>query len=85
MNDLLTLPNIGKELARKLEQAGIRSAEQLKSVGSEQAFIRIRAYDPEACLSMLSALEGAVQGIRWHHISAERKKELKYFLTSITR
>jgi len=85
MNELLKLPNIGKELAKKLEQAGIRSTEQLKSAGSEQAFIWIRAYDPDACLSMLFALEGAVQGIRWHHISAKRKKELEYFYSSFKR
>jgi DNA transformation protein and related proteins len=84
MNDLMTLPNIGKELAKKLAQAGVKTAEQLRSIGSEQSFIRIMAYDPKACLSMLSALEGAVQGIRWHCISAERKKELKYFYDQLS-
>ncbi len=29
---------------------------------------------------MLCALEGAIQGIRWHGLSKERKEELKQFL-----
>jgi len=27
----------------------------------------------------LSALEGAIQGIRWHHLSRETKESLKEF------
>ena len=51
----------------------------MKSTGSEQAFLRILVLDPGACLSMLSALEGAVLGIRWNNILLERKTELKHF------
>ena len=79
MSDLTKLPNIGKVVAEKLEQVGISSAEELKQVGSENAFIRLKTIDPGACLSMLCGLEGAVQGIRWHNLSPERKQELKEF------
>ena len=79
MSDLLEQPNIGKECAKKLLEAGINTFEELKAVGSEQAFLRIKAIDPGACYCMLSALEGAVQGIRWHNLSAERKQELLQF------
>lgn len=71
------MPNIGKSLAELLLQAGIETAAQLKATGSENAFIRICAIDPEACLSKLCALEGAIQGIRWHNLSPEKKRELK--------
>jgi len=77
--DLISLPNIGKTLAELLMQAGITSAAQLKATGSENAFIRISAIDPEACLSKLCALEGAIQGIRWHQLSVDRKAALKEF------
>jgi len=81
--DLTSLPNIGKTLAELLVQAGITKAAQLKAVGSEKAFIRICAFDSEACLSKLCALEGAIQGVRWHNLSADKKRELKEFFTIV--
>jgi len=85
MSNLTSLPNIGKIVAGMLEQAGISSAEELKQVGSENAFIRLKAIDPGACLSMLCGLEGAVQGIRWHQLSLERKQELKEFYKMVQK
>jgi DNA transformation protein len=81
--DLTSLPNIGKTLAELLVQAGIETAAQLKAVGSEKAFIRISAIDSEACLSKLCALEGAIQGIRWHQLSADKKRELREFFAHV--
>jgi DNA transformation protein len=79
MSDLAKLPNLGKVVVEQLKQVGIESAEELKNIGSENAFIRIKTIESTACISMLCALEGAVQGIRWHQLSPERKKELKEF------
>jgi DNA transformation protein and related proteins len=80
MDDLKTLPNLGKDTIGKLKEVGIMSIADLKEVGSEQAFLRLQALDPGACLSLLCALEGAVVGIRWHNLSPLRKEELKQFL-----
>jgi DNA transformation protein and related proteins len=79
MNDLRQLPNIGKVVAEQLEIVGISTPAQLKSVGSEEAFTRLATLDESACINMLYALEGAIQGIRWHNLSSERKKELLEF------
>lgn len=79
MSDLTSLPNIGKTLAFLLSEVDITTEEELRQVGTEQAYIRIQAIDPGACMSKLCAIEGAIQGIRWHHLSAERKTELKQF------
>jgi len=76
IKDLTQLPNIGKVVAEKLIQAGINTPEELISTGTEQAFIRLQTIDETACLSMLQAIEGAVQGIRWHNLPKERKTEL---------
>jgi DNA transformation protein len=76
---LTQLPNIGKVVAEKLIQAGITSPKELLEIGSEQAFIRIQTIDETACFSMLQGLEGAVQGIRWHNLPAERKAGLREF------
>jgi hypothetical protein len=80
MEKLSNLPNIGAELEKKLISAGIRTPDDLINSGAEDAFLKIRLSDHSACFNMLMALEGAVQGIRWHDLSAQRKKELKQFL-----
>ncbi|MGD9492182.1 MAG: TfoX/Sxy family protein [Bacteroidales bacterium] len=81
--DLTSLPNIGKTFAELLVQAGIETTAQLKATGSEKAFIRICAIDSEACINKLCALEGAIQGIRWHQLSPEKKRELKEFFALV--
>ena len=76
---LTEMPNIGKVVAEKLCQVGITTPEELKEIGSEQAFIRLQTIDETACLSMLQGLEGAIQGIRWHNLPRKRKEELREF------
>jgi len=77
---LSSLPNISDVLEKKLEQAGIESADQLKEMGAEDAFIKLKTIDRlGACINMLYAIEGAMQGIRWHGLDPARKQELKEF------
>ncbi len=60
------------------------TADQLRTVGSIEAFLRIRAnVDPGACLHMLYGLEGAVQGMRDSLLPAEVKQDLKCFFNSL--
>jgi DNA transformation protein and related proteins len=73
------LPNIGLTLAVLLKESGINSPVDLYESGAIQAFLRIKSIDPDACFSKLCALEGAVEGIRWHKLAVEKKKELKHF------
>lgn len=79
MDELERLPNIGKTLAQKLELVGITTEQELKKVGAENAMIKISTIDKNACINMLYALEGAIQGIRWHNLSKERKMQLTDF------
>jgi DNA transformation protein len=80
MGQLTELPNIGKELEKLLLQAGINSPAELKSIGSCKAFQLIHAIDNTACISKLCALEGAIQGIRWHNLDDETKQKLKDYI-----
>ncbi len=81
MSDLTDLPNIGKTLAVKLNSIGIRTEEELKQIGSENAIIKISTLENSGvCINMLYALEGAIQGIRWHDLDTRKKQELKDFL-----
>ena len=80
MKTLSDLPNIGKTLQEKLIKAGITTPQELRNTSSENALLQIRTIDESACFNMLCALEGAIQGIRWHGLPKERKEELKQFL-----
>jgi len=71
--------NIGIDTEAKLIQVGIDSFEKLVSIGSQQVFLMLQTMDPGACLSLLYGLEGAIQGIKWHSLSPEKKQELKQF------
>lgn len=79
MGELSKLPNIGSVLECQLEQVGIYSPEELRQMGSREAWLRIKAQDPSACYNRLCGLEGAVRGIRWHHLPDDVKQELKSF------
>lgn len=83
MGELGKLPNIGTVLEEQLNEVGIATAEQLKKVGSRQAWLNIKAIDNTACLNRLCALEGAIQGIRWHNLADVVKKDLKEFYDSV--
>lgn len=79
MPRLSELPNIGPELEKQLMAVGINTPEELREVGSCEAWLRILRQDPSACMMRLSALEGAIQDVRWHHLDAPTKASLKEF------
>jgi len=81
MGELTKLPNIAGKLESQLADVGITTIEQLKEIGSKGAWLRILARDPSACIMRLSALEGAIRGVRWHYLDDETKAELKQFFT----
>lgn len=82
MNKLSEMPNIGEVLEKVLIDVDIESPEKLKEIGSKEAFIRIKTIDNTACLNKLYALEGAIQGMRWHGLSQQCKDDLKEFFKS---
>lgn len=79
MGELTKLPNIAAKLESQLADAGITTVDELRRVGSREAWLRILARDPSACLMRLSALEGAIQGMRWHYLDDETKASLQVF------
>ncbi len=77
MTDLETTPNIGKVLAGRLREAGIKTREQLEKLGDEAAFSQLRATLPDdACKHTRLALAGAVRGVRWHSLDEKLRAEL---------
>lgn len=77
MSEMTKLPNIGATLAAKLEAVGITTHEELVEAGSIEAIQRIGDADGSGCLNMLYAVEGAIQGVRWHDLPKPLRDELK--------
>jgi len=79
MGELSALPNIAAKLEGQLNDVGITTISELKRVGSREAWLRILARDLSACIMRLSALEGAIRGVRWYNLDNETKASLKEF------
>ncbi|PIH03039.1 TfoX/Sxy family protein [Clostridium combesii] len=79
MGELSKLPNIGKEIESQLNKVGIFSYDELKDIGTEQAWLKIQEIDSSACIHRLLALEGAIQGVKKTALPQERKATLKDF------
>ena len=77
LTGLIALPNIGKVLAEKLFQAGITSYDDLIALGSVEVYFKIWDHEDMIGYNMLYAIEGAIQGIRWHDLPAETRQQLK--------
>jgi DNA transformation protein len=67
----------------ELIHAGITTPEMLIENGSKKAFAKIKKYDKNACVSMLCALEGAIEGVRWYNLPTKTKEELKKFYNTL--
>lgn len=82
---LSDLPNIGKELEKKLNHVNISSVEDLDNIGSIEAALKLNEHD-EVCSNMLFALEGAIQRVRWHQLDKDyRKQILEEFKTILNK
>ncbi len=79
MTELSSLKNIGKEIERKLKTIGINTAEELKEIGSKDAWFRLKLKYPEICLVHLYTLEGAISDTKYNQLSEETKRDLKAF------
>lgn len=83
MNELSSLPNVGKVLERNLHEIGITTKDELIKMGSKQVFVFIREIDPGACLHMLYGIQGAIEGIKDSKLSISTKEDLKSFYKSL--
>ena len=84
MSTLSDLPNVGKVLEDNLRKINIETPEQLRQIGAEEAFFRIRmVVDPGACLYMLYGIQGAIEGIPDKFLSDQTKERLRLFYKTL--
>ncbi len=79
MTELSSMRNIGKEIEKKLKSVGICSAEELKKLGSKEAYFRLEMRYPNVCLVHLYTLQGAIDDIEYNRLPDEIKRDLKSF------
>lgn len=79
MGELSKLPNIGKVVEQQLNEVGITTYEDLKTLGAENAWLKIQEIDDSACIHRLYSFEGAIRGIKKAQLPDTRKEELKEF------
>ncbi len=72
---LIEMINIGKSLSDELITVGLKDSEDLIRAGSIGA-VTLLGYKTTTCSNKLYALEGAIQGIRWHELPKDLRKEL---------
>jgi hypothetical protein len=70
------LRNIGPKSMAWLRQTGVRSLEDLKSVGALAAYVRVKRAGFRPSLNLLYALEGAILDCHWQDIPDARREEL---------
>jgi len=79
MAEITKMPNLGEIAEKRLAKIGITDSEQLIEIGAKEAYIRLNIVEGDTCFSTLCALEGAIQNVRWHDLSVDKKEDLKQF------
>jgi len=73
------LPGIGPVTQSRLEEAGIRTASELRAIGAVEAYRRLRFMFPrQVSLNALYALEAALRGCHWLDLPQDVKIALQH-------
>jgi DNA transformation protein len=70
------LPNFGPKSQQMLEQAGIKTVEQLRKLGAVRAYLQVKRSGGNASLNLLWALEGALTGQHWQVVAKDERLRL---------
>lgn len=72
----LKLRNIGPKSAAWLRQVGVRTREDLATIGVVGAYMKVRRAGFKPSLNLLYALEGALADCHWQDVPEARRAEL---------
>ncbi len=86
LKGLAALPSLGPATARMLIEAGVETPAQLRKLGAEAAYRRLRfAFGKRASATYLYALDIALRGGRWDDLTAARMAKLRAIALRIQR
>ena len=75
-SELLQLKNLGMASVNILHAIGINTYDDLKSIGSVEAYRRVKARGINVSKVMLYALEGALLDRHWNALEPDLKQQL---------
>ena len=70
------LRNIGPKSTAQLRQVGVRTLDDLKAIGSLEAFVKLKRAGFKPSLNLLYSLEGALLDCHWQQVPDDRRSEL---------
>lgn len=70
------LRNIGPKSAAQLRQVGVRTIDDLRALGSLEAFVKLKRAGFKPSLNLLYSLEGALLDCHWQQVPEPRRGEL---------
>jgi len=73
--EIVNLLNLGRVSAEWLAVVGITTVSELKSVGAEEAYRRVKEAGLKPTRNLLYALKGALEGIPWQEVAQREKKQ----------
>ncbi len=77
MSALTTIPNIGPATEAMLAKVGITSAEQLRAMGADAAYVRLMENGTRPHFIGYYVLHMALQGRPWNDCKGDEKKSLR--------
>ncbi len=75
-SELLQLKNLGMASVNILHAIGVNTYEDLKAIGSVEAYCRIKGRGINVSKVMLYALEGALINRHWNELDSKFKEQL---------
>lgn len=74
--EIASLPNLGPKSQQMLLAAGICSLDDLRTLGSIAAYVKVQRAGAKPSLNLLWALEGAITGEHWQVVAREHRTSL---------
>ena len=74
--DISQLPNLGPTSSEWLVEAGIDTVDELREIGSVEAFVRVKHAGFNASLNLLWALEAGLREVHFAAVPESVKREL---------
>lgn len=82
---LADLPSLGPKSQEILVAAGINSVEQLRNLGSIEAYVQVKRSGATVSLNLLWALEAALSGLHWQEVAHNHRTALLLALEEYER
>ncbi|KGT94220.1 competence protein TfoX [Erwinia typographi] len=76
---LKDLPNLSLKLEVQLRRVGISTVEMLKEQGAKRSWLKLQAKNKNMGITILFALQGAIQGLHCEALPVAIKEELRHW------